>query len=254
MSVLILSFAGLSRNGTLVRRDLLPLVLFLFGLAPTFAGPAAQQNVPTKPVPANPAPANPNEQDQGWFLIARRELSDPFFAKSTVLMLPGQPYPLVVGLIINKPTKMKLEELFPHAKSVKKQDVTAYFGGPVDIRDVSAIFRATIVPKDAVDTVHIFADVYLTFDAKSVEDLVKKSKQPSELRIFLGRSQWTQPQLEHEMAIGSWYSTRESADPIFSSDPGKVWEALVDRIAPRPYVDYHRPQARTATALSRSTL
>lgn len=245
MGVSTFSFAGPNRKGAMAfRRVSLPVVLFLFGLTAALVGTAASQN----------PPENPNDQNQGWFLIARRELSDPFFGKSTVLMLPGQPYPLVVGLIINKPTKMKLEELFPHAKSVKNQDVTAYFGGPVDIRDVSAIFRAPIAPKGAADTVHIFADVYITFDSKSVEDLVKKSKQPSELRVFLGRSQWTQPQLEHEMAMGSWYSTHESGDLIFSSDPHSVWEALVDRIAPRPYVDYLTPRTEAAAALWRSIL
>ncbi len=217
----------------MVRRVPLLFALFLLGLTPAFVGLAAQQNAQQQN-----APETGNGQQQGWFLIARRKVADPLFAKSTVLMLPVATFPL--GLIVNKPTKMKLAELFPHARSVKKQNVTAYFGGPVDIHSVSAIFRSPAPPKHAL---HVFADVYVTFDSKSVNDLVKKSKQPSELRIFLGRSQWSEPQLEHEMAIGAWYSTRDDAGPIFASDPGKIWQRLFDRLAPRPYIDYHPPQA-----------
>lgn len=220
-----------------LRRGLLMLALTLFGLTPAFFGWAAQQKAPENPNGQKP-------QNQGWFLIAHRGLSDPLFARSMVLIVmtvAGKPEPGFVGLIVNKPTKMKLEELFPHAHSVKKQAVTAYFGGPVDIHAVSAIFRASVAPKKAVHAIHVFDDVYVTFDPKSAEELVKKSRQPSELRIFLGRSQWSQPQLHHEMEIGAWYSTHDGADPIFASDPGKVWESLVDRIDPRPYVEYHLP-------------
>lgn len=248
MRVAIFRIAGSRRkNGIAFRCGLLLLILTLFALTPVFFRLAAQQNSSEKS----------NVQNQGWFLVAHRELSDPFFAKSTVLVtmiVPGKPDPGVVGLIVNKPTKMKLEELFPHARSVKKQNVTAYFGGPVDIHAVSAIFRASVIPKKAVHAIHVFNDVYVTFDPKSAEDLVKKSKQPSELRIFLGRSQWSEPQLQHEMAIGAWYSTHDGTEPIFASDPSKVWEALVDRMEPRPYVDYHLPRAQEPTVRSRSVL
>ncbi|HTU33313.1 MAG TPA: YqgE/AlgH family protein [Candidatus Acidoferrum sp.] len=244
MRIWILRVTPQRREGTVVFRRALVLAVFLFGLIPTFIGLAAQQN----------APENPSDRNQGWFLIARRELSNLIFSKSTVLvtmMVPGEPEPGVVGLIVNKPTKMKLEELFPHARSVKKQNVTAYFGGPVDIHDVSALFRGPTTVRHAQ---YIFGDVYVTFDPKSVEELVKKSRQPSELRVFLGRWQWSEPQLRHEIAIGAWYSTHQDAGPIFASDPRKVWETLVDRIAPRrPYVDYRR-RACSAGVVSRSTL
>lgn len=210
------------------RRGILAFTVFLLGFAPAFVGISAQEQ----------EPQNPTTDDQGTFLIARRSLSDPFFAKSTVLMLPVEADPLVVGLIINKPTKIKLAELFPHAKNLEKQDATAYFGGPVDIHDRSAIFRSRTAPKHAL---HIFADVYFTFDSDSIDELVEKSKQPSELRIFLGRSQWSQPQLEHEILIGAWYKHTGDAAPIFAMDPGKVWQELLDRAAPSPYTEYFPP-------------
>src|SRR5438552_13877687 len=46
------------------------------------------------------------------YLIARSELADPFFEESVVLMLPAERMPLVVGLIVNKPTKVTLTRLY----------------------------------------------------------------------------------------------------------------------------------------------
>lgn len=232
------SLAGAVRRigGVHSRRVPLFVAIFLVGLIPAFSGASAQEQSPQKP----------DAGEQGTFLIARRSLSDPFFAKSTVLMvgmLPAQPYPLVVGLIVNKPTKVKLDSLFPHARNLEKPDATAYFGGPVDIHDRSAIFRSPAEPKHAL---HVFADVYVTFDSDSVDELVKKSKRPSELRIFLGRSQWSQPQLDHEMLAGAWYKHTGNADPIFTADPGKVWQNLLDRTAPSPYTEHLAPSTRTA--------
>jgi putative transcriptional regulator len=224
------------RAGAIVSRRIpLLLAILLLGLTPALAGLAEQE----KANPPGQAPANPTDDNQGLFLLARSALGDAFFAKSIVLMLPVETEPdrLVVGLIINKPAQVKLHELFPHAHSLDKQDVTAYFGGPVDIHDRSAIFRSPTAPKGAL---HIFANVYVTFDSDSIDALVKNSQQPSELRIFLGRSQWSHPQLQHEILAGAWYSFHDNSDPIFSSDPGKLWQTLLDRVAPRPYIDYRR--------------
>jgi putative transcriptional regulator len=215
-----------------VRARRVPLLLatLVLGLAPALI------------VPAQEKPPQNQPGDKGLFLIARRELSDPFFAKSTVLMLPVEPSPLVpvVGLIINKPTHVSLHELFPHARALQKDDATAYFGGPVDIHDRSAIFRSSDPPEHAL---HIFADVYVTFDSDAIGALVKKSQQPSLLRIFLGRSQWGPAQLQYEVLEGAWYSLRLNADPIFSGDPGKIWQTLLERVEPSPYVD-RRPPSR----------
>lgn len=212
---------------------LLPLLTLLFfaSLAAALASGAAANA-------RKQAAGIQNGDNRGLFLIARPGLGDPFFTKSTVVMLPLENSELVVGVIINKPTRVPLSELFPHARSLEKQSATAYFGGPVDTHDLSAIFRSANPSEHAL---HLFADVYITFDADEITSLVKNSKQPSSLRIFLGRAQWGQAQLQREM-MGAWYSVRLNADPIFSADPGKVWKELLARAAPRPDVEYRQPR------------
>jgi putative transcriptional regulator len=217
-----------------------PLLLAILFLAPAMA---------MRGTPAQTKPPQPQSSDkEGLFLVARRGMSDPLFAKSAVLMLPIKDESLIVGLIINKPTHVSLAELFPNVRALQKDDRAAYFGGPVDIYSRSAIFRSPTPPKKAI---HIFADVYVAFDSDAVRELIKNFPPPSALRVFLGRAQWSQGQLQREMLQGAWYSVRLNADPIFSDQPEQVWQTLLDRLEPKPYVDFHlpsKPLNRRATA------
>jgi putative transcriptional regulator len=178
--------------------------------------------------------------NRGEFLVARRDLSDPFFEKSVVLMLPIKETPLLVGLIINRPTKVPLRDLFSDSLVIQKLDQMAYFGGPVDVEvgARSAIFRSKTPPKNAVA---VFGDVYACFDPDTIATLLEDSQQAPTVRVFLGRSQWAPMQLENEIAKGAWYSVRESAEPIFGKFPEGVWRTLIDQADPRPLVKYDFP-------------
>ncbi len=104
-------------------------------------------------------------------------------------MLPFKEGPLLVGLIINKPSKIKVRDLFPDSPELQKLDTMAYFGGPVDA-DVgmrTAIFRSKTPPTKAT---HVFSDVYVSFDPDAIVALAKNSQQAATLRIFIGRAQW----------------------------------------------------------------
>lgn len=213
-------------SGRLVKR---PLILRLASAALTLAlalvGTAARG--------LQSAAEQEPKSERGTFLVARPELNNPLFGSSVVLMLPIKDAPLVVGFIINKPTHLLLRDIFPDSKSLAKQETTAYFGGPVDMDQRSAIFRSKTPPKKA--TV-VFGDLYVTFDADTIASLVEDSQQGSTVRIFLGRSQWAPEQLENEIAMGAWYSTDDDAHLIFSSHPDAVWRTLLKRIEPRPLV------------------
>ena len=91
-------------------------------------------------VPVRAAQDKPNKGDneeKTLFLVARTELRDPIFKESVVLMFPssvGVGEGLIVGLIVNKPARVELSEIFPDDPALKNRPETAYFGGPVDPR------------------------------------------------------------------------------------------------------------------------
>lgn len=184
-------------------------------------------------------PRAAEHDDQGTFLVARRELNNPLFGKTVILMLPKNTTPLVVGLIVNKPTRVQLRDVFPDSRAPReKLDAKAYFGGPVDVDSPSAIFRSPTPPKNAIP---VFDDVYVTFDGSTITALAENPQQASPVHIFLGRSQWAPEQLQNEVAKGAWYTTRGDADAIFSSHPETAWPTLLKRLEPRPLVEYEPP-------------
>jgi putative transcriptional regulator len=165
---------------------------------------------------ADPAPS---------FLVATPDIPDPVFEESVILMLPSAQSPLVAGIIVNKPTTITLERLFPRAPVPKNQG-TAYFGGPVDLNDPSLVQRASQAP---VKATRLFDDVYLSTDAGSIAGMLGQAKPAKEARLFFGRAQWTPDQLHSEILGGAWYIVPARPDLIFSSDPGSVWRTLVRR-------------------------
>ena len=178
----------------------------------------------------------PSAKPESELIVASRNLPDPFFQKSVVLMLPFKEDQLIVGLIINKPSKIKVRDLFPSSPELQKLETMAYFGGPVDA-DVavrSAIFRSKKPPREAT---LLFGDVYISFDPDAIVALAQNPQQAATLRIFVGRAQWAPEQFENEVALGAWHSLRGSVDSIFTTLPEMLWPRLIEQVEPKSLVD-----------------
>ena len=185
--------------------------------------------------PAHAVQDKPNKgdsEDKTLFLVARPELRDPIFKESVVLMFPSSVEVgegLVVGLILNKPARVELREIFPNDKVLKNRFETAYFGGPVDPRAPGVVFRSSAPAKQAV---LLFGDVYVSFDPDFIKELLKEPEKTPDLRLFVGRSQWAPAQLQNEMVVGAWYSVRAETNLIFSAGPQYLWRKLFERAEP----------------------
>jgi len=174
-----------------------------------------------------------DSESKTLFLVARPELRDPIFRESVVLMFPLSPAvgkDLVVGLILNKSACVNLSGIFSDDEVLRNRSETTYFGGPVDPRTPGVLFRSSELPKRAE---LLFADVYLSFDPEFISELLKDPKKSSNLRLFLGRSQWAPAQLQNEMDVGAWYSVQAETSLIFSSKPQYLWRKLFERAEPR---------------------
>lgn len=171
--------------------------------------------------------------DKPLYLVARPELHNPFFQESVVLMLPlhDQEPRLIVGLIVNKPGRIPLAQVFPGERSLRDRSDAVYFGGPVEIETPGAVFRAAKPDKKAI---HLYEDVYISFDRDFIVGMLKKPKPGVDMRVFLGRAQWAPEQLQDEMSLGAWYSERAESSWIFSSTSQDAWHILLQRAAPGP--------------------
>jgi putative transcriptional regulator len=161
-----------------------------------------------------------------FFLVATRDLVDPLFRESVILILPPTQIPLVAGLIINKPTTIPVRKLFPEARALKNQADNTYFGGPVDTTEPSLLIRTSQPFGKATP---VFDDVRAITDPGSIADLLKDPRPAQDIRLFIGRAQWMTDQLHAEVLRGSWYVVPAKAEPVFSPDPKSVWRTLVER-------------------------
>jgi putative transcriptional regulator len=171
--------------------------------------------------------ASPAVKPQVSYLIARRELSDPLFRESVVLMLPQKDPDILVGLIVNKPTSISLHAVFPENRALKNRTDTVYFGGPVDTLMPGALFRS---PKRFKQAFNVAGDLYVTFDSDFIEGILKHPQKVLEMRLFLGRSQWSSEQLQNEMLRRAWYSKRDENSWIFNPKPANIWRSFIERL------------------------
>jgi putative transcriptional regulator len=197
-------------------------LLLVFGNAP-----AHDQNQPNKET----------DKAKPVFLIARPAIGDPIFQQSVVLLFPTSVEAsegggrVVIGLIVNRAATVSLGEVFPDEKAFKNRTETAYFGGPVETRSFCVLFRSK---KDVKQALHLFDDVYVSFDADFIEGHLKKPGETTDLRLFLGRSQWAPAQLQHERNLGALYSLPAETGLVFTSSPEYLWHNLLERAAPGP--------------------
>ena len=82
----------------------------------------------------------------GKFLVASRDLSDPNFARTVVLLVHyGEEG--VLGLILNRQTDTPMSRVFRELNEARKDPV--YEGGPVEKTVVLALLRSKTKPDEA---------------------------------------------------------------------------------------------------------
>jgi putative transcriptional regulator len=154
-------------------------------------------------------------------LSAREQLSDPDFADSVVLVMNNLG-PAPVGIIINKPTRIEVAQLFPEVKRLGQLHDKVYFGGPLDIRTVWFLFRATALRQHAI---HVCDDIYLSANKQLLLQLLGREKPMDGLRIFIGHAGWGPGQLEAEIAGQDWTLGRAESKEIFNGKSEHPWPA-----------------------------
>ena len=160
----------------------------------------------------------------GKFLVASRNLRDPNFAETVVLLVEFEEDG-VVGLVINRRTRTPISRVLSVEEAKRRPD-PIYIGGPVEGTVVMALARSSA---DVAGAKRVFGDVYL-ISTKSL--LAKSLASPiaaSAFHVYLGYAGWSAPQLRHEMDLGGWYIFPGDAATVFDPDPSSLWNRLVEK-------------------------
>ena len=159
----------------------------------------------------------------GKFLVAQRGLLDPNFRAAVVLLVQYDEHG-VVGLVINRRTKVLLADAFPKLKGVQDRPDAVYLGGPVEPTGALALIRSQTKPKDAE---HVLADVYLTASLATLEKTIAAKTASSGLHVYVGYAGWTAEQLQREVELGGWFIFPGDAAAVFDAHPESVWSRWI---------------------------
>lgn len=161
----------------------------------------------------------------GKLLVARRDLPDPNFARTVVVLLEYSRKG-AMGLVLNRPTDLPVSRVFRDMDAAKARTDIVFSGGPVERGVVHALQRSRTKIEEARQVVE---DVYMVSVAKQIEKSFRDGVPASDLRFYAGYAGWGPDQLDREIDLGAWLLMDADAATIFHPNPEQLWPRLIRR-------------------------
>ncbi len=184
--------------------------------------------------PGNSQSTRPKDLATGKLLVASRDLGDPNFSQ-TVVLLVHMDEDGVVGLILNRRTKSPVARALEDLKSAKGRSDLLYVGGPVSRATVLGLARSKAKVENSE---HVFGDVYLVNTAAMLEKTMT-AIDAENLHVYAGYAGWTPKQLAGEVEIGGWFIFPADAGTVFAANPDAVWRRFIERTEERVAALFH---------------
>jgi len=154
-------------------------------------------------------------------LAANPDFRDPQW-RGTVLLATPLPNGGHVGVIINRPTPLKLGQLFPgHAPSQKVLD-PVHYGGPVLVNTLVAVARSADVPGRG--SLALTPDLVLVTEVAAIDRIIEQA--PASARYYLGFVLWRPGELRAELDKALWSVHDASTETVFRTDMEQLWREL----------------------------
>lgn len=174
---------------------------------------------------AVPAADGSPRLSRGEFLVADYKMFDPRFEESVILITNFGPSG-ASGVIINRPTEMKLSHAFPDIEEFATRPDVLYIGGPVEPNRASLLIQSDRHPEAAEP---VFENVYFGLEMDALLNAVRDGENDTSLRVYAGYAGWSPGQLEREVEHGWWRVLRADAGALFDMDPAGVWPTMIRR-------------------------
>ncbi len=159
----------------------------------------------------------------GKLLVASRNLGDPHFAK-TVILLVRYDERGVLGLILNRRTDVPLSRVLESLKAAKDRSDPVYVGGPLEMPTLFALLQSPVKLEGAE---RVFDGVYLIAAKSLFEQTISARPDPGVFHVYLGYAGWTQDQLRQEVELGAWFIFPAETSTVFNADPDSLWLEMI---------------------------
>ncbi len=212
-------------------------------------GEAVLGRAATSPVPRGQAPQE-RALAKGMFLVASRDLKDPNFTQTVVLLIAYDPGG-AMGLVINRPTNLALSSVLPAMEELQERTDTVYIGGPVAQDRIVLLMRTD----DRLDQAeHVFGDIYVSGSRSALRQMLAKAEPQEDFHAFVGYAGWAPGQLEGEVRRGDWLLSTADADTVFKKEASEVWPELLRENSGLWVRDGYSPIQYLAVGLSRNAV
>lgn len=172
---------------------------------------------------------NPEDLAPGKLLVAQRDLKDPNFER-TVVLLVKYDEDGVVGLILNRRSTVRISTIFEDLQEARGKSDPVYVGGPVERKSALALLRTRPKPDDAE---RVFADVSMIGGESLMRKTLADNLDAERFHIYLGYAGWAMQQLDNEVEAGAWFIFPADAGLVFDKDPDTLWTRLMRRVEQR---------------------
>jgi putative transcriptional regulator len=180
---------------------------------------------PAGPVLPEPDPFVSSLPAKGKFLVASRRLADPRF-RETVVLLISYGDAGVTGIIINRPTEVRLVDMLPSVQGLKGRADVVYYGGPVEAHRMLLLVRSQ---ERLEGSDRVFGDVYVSSSKNTLEKMLTAHKTAKQLRVYAGYAGWMPRQLDGELSRGDWLIVSADTRSVFEKKPSELWPELIRR-------------------------
>jgi putative AlgH/UPF0301 family transcriptional regulator len=168
---------------------------------------------------------NPRDLGPGKLLVASRELADPNFSETVILLVHYDPEG-VVGLILNRRTDLPISHVLAQLKTAKDLSNPVYLGGPVETPTVFALLRSTDTLEGAE---HVFGGVYWISTKTALEKTISSRPDPGVFHVYLGYAGWSTNQLRSEVRLGGWFIFQADDQTVFNDNPDFLWRQMIKK-------------------------
>jgi putative transcriptional regulator len=211
----------------------LVLVHFCTGTGPigaaAFSVKASGLLSSVKPITSSPGSGYRagNRPSRGRFLVAARGIRDPRFAETVILLIEYGPRG-AVGLMVNRPTGVRLSTVLPEIEGLKQRADTLYVGGPVNTNQMFLLIRSRNLPKDSV---HVFEDIYASSSLSELQRLTEDPSPGEMFHAYAGYAGWGPGQLDQEVSRGDWHVLPADSGSVLDKKPSDIWPELIEKVS-----------------------
>jgi len=159
---------------------------------------------------------------KGQLILDNGKLRGSFFHRTVVLICQHDGEG-AFGLVLNRSTNNKVGEAMVADLPEVLKDETLYLGGPVQPQALSYLHSDNYLP-DA----NVIPNLSLGHSLESLVDIGGSYSTTQRVKVFAGYAGWSPGQLDDEMKRDTWLIHPASLELVFSNQPEKLWQSILE--------------------------